>query len=232
MVNGTNFLDMGMFNIGTISETTIHAIAQVLLIPVVIILIIFFIYSILNIGLLVAEYYKRRKEGINSQDIKDVILELKEVISDDMNPKNIVKNINNVIYNSRIPSYSKEALISIAENEDLDYKTQKSLAREIVEDEEIKLLKKMQLTDIISKIAPALGLMGTLIPLGPGLLALGSGDTQTLAESLIIAFDTTILGMAVASLSFTVSRIRKGWYIKDVDTLDNLAEFILEHLKC
>jgi len=73
--------------------------------------------------------------------------------------------------------------------------------------------------------------MGTLIPLGPGLLALGEGDTQTLADSLIIAFDTTVLGMTVASITYVVSKIRKRWYIKDIETLDNLAEFVLECLK-
>lgn len=41
------------------------------------------------------------------------------------------------------------------------------------------------------QLGPILGLLGTLIPLGPGLAALGSGDIVTLAEALTVAFDTT-----------------------------------------
>lgn len=41
-----------------------------------------------------------------------------------------------------------------------------------------------------------LGLLGTLIPLGPGIIALGQGDTQTLSTSLLTAFDTTIAACA------------------------------------
>ena len=72
--------------------------------------------------------------------------------------------------------------------------------------------------------------MGTLIPLGPGLLALGMGDTQTLADSLIIAFDTTVLAMGTATLTFTVSKVKKRGYMKDIDNLDNIAELIIKNL--
>lgn len=231
MLNNTNFLNMGLLNIEPLSETFMHSISQVLLTPVIILLIIFFIYSILSVGILIAEYYKRRKMGIGSQDNKVLILEIKKTFINSTSD-NILKNIRHVLINSKIISSSKKALISIYENNNLDFETQKSIAKEIVEDEEFKLFKKLEKTDIISKIAPALGLMGTLIPLGPGLLALGSGDTQTLADSLIIAFDTTVLGMAVASLTYVISKIRRKWYLKDIDTLDNLAEYILECLKC
>ena len=56
------------------------------------------------------------------------------------------------------------------------------------------------------------GLMGTLIPLGPGLIALGQGDTKTLSDSLLIAFDTTIAGLVAGAIAYVVSGIRKSWY--------------------
>ena len=231
MLNSTDFLNSWLVGIGGIPETILHSISQILLWPVIILLIIFFIYAILNIGILISEYYKRYKEGIGSQDVKKTMVHLKSVVNNNQNSSEVSMNFKKVVSKSKIPQYSKDALNLLIDNNsneyNLDFETQKSLAREIVEEEELKLFKKLEKTDIVAKISPALGLMGTLIPLGPGLLALGSGDTQILANSLIIAFDTTVLGMASASLAYVISKIRKRWYIKDIDVLDNLAEFIL-----
>ena len=69
---------------------------------------------------------------------------------------------------------------------------------------------RVKITDLIAKVAPMLGLMGTLIPLGPGIVAIGEGDVQVLAESLLIAFDTTVLGLIVAAVALCVSTIRKA----------------------
>jgi len=239
VLNNTSFLDSWIVGIGAMPEVILHSIAQILLWPVIIILIIFFIYSILNIGILIAEYYKRYKEGIHSQDVKKIMLNLKSVMLNNSGSSDFERDFRKIISKSKIPQYSKNALNLIIDNNynsynnhSLDFETQKSLAREIIEEKELKLFQRLEKIDIVAKIAPALGLMGTLIPLGPGLLALGSGDTQTLADSLIIAFDTTVLGMASASLAYVISKIRKKWYIKDIDTLDNLAEFILRCYKC
>jgi biopolymer transport protein ExbB/TolQ len=210
---------------------TMHSISQILLWPVIILLIIFFIYSIFSIGILVAEHFNRRKEGIESENSKRIIRDLKISVDNKSDSVDIINSIRIIINRSNLPFYSKKALLEITENEDLDFETRKSIGRGIVEDEELRLFKKLEKTEILAKVSPALGLMGTLIPLGPGLLALGAGDTQTLADSLIIAFDTTVLAMTVASLTYVVSRIRKRWYMSDIETLDNLTEFTLECLK-
>jgi len=72
--------------------------------------------------------------------------------------------------------------------------------------------------------------MGTLIPLGPGLAALGTGDIQTLSQHLIIAFGAAVIGMAAAAIGFTISKIKRRWYEEEISTLDTLAESILETL--
>jgi biopolymer transport protein ExbB/TolQ len=73
--------------------------------------------------------------------------------------------------------------------------------------------------------------MGTLIPLGPGLAALGAGNIQELASQLILAFDAAILGMASAALGFTISKIRRRWYEEELYNLEGMAESVLEVLK-
>ena len=81
------------------------------------------------------------------------------------------------------------------------------------------------------RLGPILGLLGTLIPLGPGLAALGAGDIMVLAQSLTIAFDTTVTGLAVGALAFLISKFRKQWYENDLIDTESIAEAELEVLR-
>lgn len=72
--------------------------------------------------------------------------------------------------------------------------------------------------------------MGTLIPLGPGLASLGVGDISILAEALTIAFNTTIVGIGSGALCYVISKIRRGWYEKDVSNLDALSDVVLDFM--
>lgn len=72
--------------------------------------------------------------------------------------------------------------------------------------------KRIGRTDIVARIGPSLGLMGTLIPLGPGIAALGRGDFMTLSQAVNTAFDTTVLGLTVGLISFILSRYRRNHY--------------------
>lgn len=72
--------------------------------------------------------------------------------------------------------------------------------------------RRVERADIIARIGPMLGLMGTLIPLGPGLAALGEGDLGTLGQAVMVAFDTTVLGLLVGIVGFIIGRLRRRWY--------------------
>lgn len=74
--------------------------------------------------------------------------------------------------------------------------------------------------DVLARVGPMLGLMGTLIPLGPGLAALGSGNVAVLAQAVTVAFDTTVMGLLVGVLAFAVSRLRRRWYEDLLDALE------------
>ena len=103
-----------------------------------------------------------------------------------------------------------------------------SAGRRLLAGEERHYSRITDRTDLVARLAPMFGLMGTLIPLGPGMIALGQGDTQTLADSLLIAFDTTVAGLAAAGVAFAISRLRKRWYEDYLDTLAALMESLLE----
>ena len=88
--------------------------------------------------------------------------------------------------------------------------------------------ERCERADRLVKTGPALGLMGTLIPLGPALLGLAKGDLETLATNLVVAFSTTVVGLTVALISSFVLTTQKRRFRRDVVflnfALDRLSE--------
>ena len=84
-------------------------------------------------------------------------------------------------------------------------------------------MRRLERTRILVRAGPALGLMGTLIPLAPGLAALARGDTVKLAEDLRIAFSVTILGLFVGAVAFGISLIRDRLYSQDLSDLEYIT---------
>ena len=89
----------------------------------------------------------------------------------------------------------------------------------------------LRITDTVAKLGPMFGLLGTLIPLGPGVVALGQGDTVTLSQSMSIAFDTTIAGIITAAICAVISTIRKRWYASDMADVEAIMEGCLQEMK-
>ncbi len=72
--------------------------------------------------------------------------------------------------------------------------------------------RRLERTDILTRVSPMLGLMGTLIPLGPGLAGLGQGDLSILTNAVTVAFDTTVMGLFAGIIGFVLGRLRRRWY--------------------
>lgn len=72
--------------------------------------------------------------------------------------------------------------------------------------------RRIERADILTRTSPMLGLMATLISLGPGLMALSNGNLNLLAEAMLTAFDATVLGLAAGVVGFIVGRLRRRWY--------------------
>lgn len=80
--------------------------------------------------------------------------------------------------------------------------------------------RRIERADLLARVGPMLGLMGTLIPLGPGLAALGQGNVALLADAVTVAFDTTVLGLLVGVIGFVLSRLRRRWYDRLLDAME------------
>lgn len=86
---------------------------------------------------------------------------------------------------------------------------------------------RLERSDLLSRSGPILGLMGTLIPLGPGLMALSDGQIDILATALSVAFDTTVVGLLVGLVAFIISRLRQRWYEKTWQNLTSPNEDVV-----
>ena len=84
--------------------------------------------------------------------------------------------------------------------------------------------RRIERADFITRLAPMLGLMGTLIPLGPGLAALGDGDVKILSTAMSVAFDTTVLGLLAGMTGYVIARLRRRWYDKALSVMENAYE--------
>ena len=91
-------------------------------------------------------------------------------------------------------------------------------------DYEIKMAKKLENTRILATVGPMLGLMGTLIPLGPALMGLAEGDVEQLATNLVLAFATTVLGLFAGSIGYVLTIIRRRWYQQDLNDIEYVLD--------
>lgn len=86
------------------------------------------------------------------------------------------------------------------------------------------MLKSIDKLRMAVRIGPSLGLIGTLIPMGTGLAALGQGDITRLSSDLVIAFTTTVVGLAVGTASYFFYSIKKRWVEEDIRHIEYITE--------
>ena len=199
--------------VGTnILTSTLDLVSQSLQIPVIIFLLLFAIGAIILLGGLIREF--RHRKAVSNVEMKRLINEISNA--------NRQEEILNIVDNSQIPNSMKNDLREITDT-DLDLESRIALAKKLINSREKKLEKRLSYTDIITRIGPTLGLMGTLIPMGPGL----AGDIVTLSNAIIVAFDTTVVGIGAGALAYVISKIRRRWYSEYIANIDVLTDVVL-----
>lgn len=83
--------------------------------------------------------------------------------------------------------------------------------------------RRIERCDLLARVPPMLGLMATIIPLGPGLAALGQGDPSRLASAVIVAFDATVLGLVAGIAGLWIGRLRRRWYEELLERMEARA---------
>ncbi len=91
---------------------------------------------------------------------------------------------------------------------------------------EEKVKRTLVPSRMLVKVGPSLGLLGTLIPMGSSLASLAAGNLEAMAGQMVIAFTTTIVGLATGTLAYVVAAVRQNWVNETVNEQRYLAERI------
>jgi biopolymer transport protein ExbB/TolQ len=184
-------------------------IATALQVPVLIAAIVVLLLCALELGRFCVEYWRRR---VRSRDFD--LRELTErAIADPQHAAH---------YASLAPgAIAAKALVVIATHQGPDRAraAEHALARY-----ELEVQRRLDRTRLLVRAGPAIGLMGTLIPLAPGLAALGDGDVGALAENLRDAFGATVVGLLVGTVAFALTLARTRMYTEDLAALEQGVE--------
>lgn len=179
-----------------------------LLVPVVVLLIFFFIRSLLLVGSFFGQYLAIRRtasllntalDGLN----EDSVQTLKEALPQ-KNPSLVVT------YMARL----------------LEASDNPALQQRLISEFEIKADKDLSVSKTLCKMGPMLGLMGTLIPMGPALVGLSTGDISSMAYNMQVAFATTVVGLFAAAIGFITQQTKQRWYLRDLTNLEFVAELL------
>ncbi|WP_405277008.1 MotA/TolQ/ExbB proton channel family protein [Methanobrevibacter sp.] len=198
----------------------LNVVSQSLQIPVIIFLLLFAIFAVFAFGGLISDYRSRIK----------LTREYKEKLVFSLVNASSVDSLIDIVNGSEIYDNQKEVLLKIINAHSLSSDSREAWALNLIEEEEVAMAKSLERVDIVTRIGPTLGLMGTLIPMGPGLAALGSGDVTTLANAIIVAFDTTVVGIGAGAVAYVISKIRRRWYEEYSSNLQLFVNAVLENL--
>jgi len=84
---------------------------------------------------------------------------------------------------------------------------------------DVAALKELEGVRNVSRLAPMLGLIATMIPMGPALKSLADGNIQGISENLIVAFSAVIFGLVIASITFWIASVKKRWMVEELVAL-------------
>ena len=98
----------------------------------------------------------------------------------------------------------------------------------LLADFEITADKDLAISKTLTKMGPMLGLMGTLIPMGPALVGLSTGDIASMAYNMQVAFATTVVGLFSSAIGFITQQVKQRWYLQDMTNLEFLSELLTE----
>ncbi len=182
-----------------------------LLVPVIVLLILLFLRSLLLLGTFFGQYLNmRRTESALAKLFKNLKREGVDEMAANLPTKNctpVVDTIRQVVEASH--GESSEAQID-----------------RVVGEFELQAAKDMSVSKTLTKMGPMLGLMGTLIPMGPALVGLAAGDIASMAYNMQVAFATTVIGLFAGAIGWLTQSAKQRWYMSDVNRLDFLSELL------
>ncbi|WP_065219077.1 MULTISPECIES: MotA/TolQ/ExbB proton channel family protein [Butyricimonas] len=181
-----------------------------LLVPVIVLLILLFFRSLLLVGSFFGQYVSIRKTD-------KLIREQMETLH--------VDNIDS--FGTKLPEKSNSLVVMFMKRI-LAEQGNKAQVQRLLANFEIAADKDLATSKTLTKLGPILGLMGTLIPMGPALVGLSTGDIASMAYNMQVAFATTVIGLVAGAIGFLTQQVKQRWYLQDMTNLECLVEVLNE----
>ena len=197
----------------TISQV-LFWVANSLLIPDIIMLLLLFIRSLLLIGGIYNQYMAKRR---NDSRFNTLIREL--------TPEGIagLRQALPARDNSLYMRYLRDLLTSPPSPDYSDY---------LIAGFENEAEKDVVLSKLLTKIGPVLGLVGTLIAMSPALVGLSTGDIGGMAYNMQVVFATTVVGLVISGVGLVSLQLKQRWYAQEVNNLDYVSRKLIEKNTC
>ena len=176
-----------------------------LLVPVIVGLLYFFVNSILLLGIFFNQYLTHSKQ---TKLLKKTLDSLR---ADDMEKLTVEAG-------KRPQSNFTGFLGNIIES------PSKAYSNRMLADYEVRADAELGKYKLLTKFGPILGLMGTLIPMGPALAGLATGDVASMAYNMQIAFATTVVGLFVGAIGYVLLQIKQRWFVAELADLELIAD--------
>ena len=181
-----------------------------LLVPVIVLLILLFFRSLLLVGSFFGQYVSIRK-------MDKLIREQMETL-----------HVNNVDHFAEKLPEKSNSLVVMFMKRILAEQQNKAQVQRLLANFEIVADKDLAISKTLTKLGPILGLMGTLIPMGPALVGLSTGDIASMAYNMQVAFATTVIGLVAGAIGFLTQQVKQRWYLQDMTNLECLVEVLNE----
>ena len=195
-------------------EEFLFSISDALLWPVLVLALAGLVWAIVETGILLAEIWKRRWRSLTGLE-EAVDLAAARIAAGDQ--IGAISSLSSVCWNRSMQD-AMESIVTMRTLPDGVNRIAKSLA-----DYDYRSMKRLERTRILVRFGPALGLMGTLIPLSPALAGLAEGNVAELTDNLRIAFGVTVVGLLTGAIAFAVSLVRDRIYAQDFSDVEYAA---------
>ena len=188
----------------------LFGIANSLLIPDIILLIVFFIRALLLLGSTYNQFMVRRR---NNRRLATVIKELQ--------PSSIgsLRDLLPEKHDGLFTEYLADILDHPADEAYTDY---------LITQYETEVAKDVNLSRLLTKLGPVLGLIGTLISMSPALVGLSTGDISGMAYNMQVVFSATVVGLVISAVGLFTQQLKTRWYAKDVNALEFVSRIEIE----
>jgi biopolymer transport protein ExbB/TolQ len=195
-------------------EQILFDISDALRYPVLLLALVALVVVLAEIGTLLAELRRRRVRNVARLERAVDVAREALAVGDGAGALRAARSVG---FNPAMV----EALSAIVEQRDKPDAANR-VAKRLAE-YDYRSVRRLERTRILVRMGPALGLMGTLIPLSPALAVLADGDVQRLTDDLRVAFSVTVAGLLVGAVAYTVSLVRNRLYDQDYSDVEYMA---------